>query len=282
MEIAQIWESPYGFRRDDGSIVFSYGLLLPQAGLAYSPVGRERLAARWGREAVAALAVELEAKGQAALDDFHTRHAGVPLTEAAVSEDNVRSLGIIEFSAALHKAADAQETVPEGFEGSMQGFLNRVKRPDRFVWMRRRGSDALVRVPRYDSLLERLALEYDALASHRPRLSRCRLCGRVFVPQRPARPEAQCRANLWLATDPPQLVERCFPAVVTAERAKEKKRRDQAYRRLLKRHGDPDHPEVKAAKRSLDDWLVANRPIRRGRQSRPEPGDLELVPELVP
>lgn len=249
--------------------VFSYGLLMADVRLVLDDAGRKRMAPRWGATPTEQLRSNL------AVDDV-VRPENQPWSVV-----NADMLGLASFVAALERAADEQERVPLGFEDQMRTFLDRVRRPDVFVWVWRRESDGWtrVRVARYESLLQRLAVEFDELVSARPRLSRCTLCGRVFVPLRPARPEQHCRANLWSLGYPPHHLERCAPLDDT-ERLRTKKRLAQRHRRTLERHRDPRHPEVVAALRALGNWERDNPPARRGRQERPMPGNLDQRPPI--
>jgi hypothetical protein len=262
-----IWDAPHSFARE-GSRVFSYGLLLPEADRVRIHDARERLASRWGKVEVEELARNLvpaaRGRGDTVTFDASTVNLLAP------------------FVRALKEAADATTRVPEGFADDLKRFLDLAARPDRFVWRWREGADGWIRVrtPRYDSLFERLAIEFDHLASLRPRLGRCTLCGRVFVPLRPGRPERHCRANLWLeAARPPRRLERCVPLDET-ERVRVKKRLDQRYRRALARTGDHRHPDVVAAKRALGEWSRKHPPAQRGKQPRPTPGLTPETPEM--
>lgn len=195
--------------------------------------------------------------------------------------------GLARFIDSLQQAADTRARVPDGFEDDMRRFLDEVRRPDTFGWMyrRRNGERQRVRVPRYDGnrLHLRLAIEFDQLVSLQPRLSRCVLCRRCFVPRRPARPEAHCCGNLWLLTDPPRQLERCV-AFDEAERLKTRQRLYGRVYRARQRHGQSrqgeKHPDVVKAKRELSEWLKANPPRRKGRQ--PEPTRPDLIPEPEP
>jgi hypothetical protein len=156
----------------------------------------------------------------------------------------------------------------------MRLFLDHVRRPDRFVWRWDRIAQRRIRTPRYDTLLERLAIEFDQLVTVRPRLARCKLCGRAFVPLKQSRPERYCRANLWLSAEPgrrvfpPTQLERCIP-LDESERLRTRKRLEQRHRRALARYG-PKHPAVAKAKRELGDFWKRNPPARTGRQPRPQ------------
>jgi hypothetical protein len=274
VEGVAIWDLPHTFRRLDDVHVFSYGLLLPElpVGLG-SERGKATLGARWGFEELFALISEIDRLEPVSTDEIGDLAAGPGIELGVTSVTSARYLGLGTFAADLHRAADSTERVPEGWEEQMRRLLDKVERPDRFVWRWRRDWTR-VRAPRYDSLLERLAIEYDQLVTRRPRLSRCVLCRRVFVPMRQSRPERHCRANLWLVADPPRRIQRCVP-LDERERGRVKKRLDQRYRRALARAGNHRDPDVIKAKRDLGEWEKANPPARRGRQPR-------RLPEVIP
>lgn len=254
METVPIWDTPHAFPWM-GRRVFSSGLLLPDIAIdpLDEPETRARLASRWGHLEVEQLSNEI-----APADAMGNR------TTSAL-------IRIREFGRELHKAADERGVVPLGWEGELKWFLELVKRPDVFAWNRRRGdAPGLVRVAECRTLLERLAVEYDHLVTRRPRLSRCKLCNRVFVPLRPSRPESHCRANLWSLSSPPTIVERCVPLDDEVERNRTEKRLHQRYRRALARNG-PRDADTRAALRAWSEWKRDNPRLReRGRQPRPE------------
>ena len=259
--------------------VFSYGLLLPEVELIFDADGRERLTSRWGRHEVEELHRYLQERDTTAA---LAADLGIDLRGTTAHDPTV--MGLTKFGYELHLAADAAEHVPGGREEeeNMRRFLDKVQRPDRFTWKWRpdSGQWARVRTPRYDDqLIWRLAIEYDHLVSRRPRLRRCKLCSRVFVPIRAGRAEVHCHADLWQETVPPRHLERCVP-LDESERNRVKKKLSQRYRRALERAGrDPKHPDVLVAQRALANWLQENEPVRRGRQPRPNPGVIHEHPE---
>jgi hypothetical protein len=279
-----IWDAPHDLERD-GVGVFSYGLLLPEVNRLSTVEGRAWLAARWGAHEVQQLAEDLAPDlTNQVREEAITRGIDsiVVMVDSDVTIQNPDSGGFTwPFAMELHRVAGARASVPLGWEEQLRRFLDDVARPDRFVWRWARigATWSRVRVPRYDRLKERLAIEFDHLVTRRPRLSRCALCHRVFVPLRPSRPETHCRANLWQATRPPIQIERCVPLDDT-ERKREWKRRDQRYRRALVRAGgDVRHPDVVAAKRALGDWVRDHPPARRGRQEHPTVGLISTKPD---
>ena len=283
LEEAPIWEAPHRFTADVGQArrpVFSYGLLLPEIRSLGEPHGRAYLASRWGDVEVDELAIRLHGFERSTRADILS-----PLVVRHREDlEGVTTLhpldrGLARFVARLQDAADERALVPEGFEDDMRRFLDAVKRPDTFGWMYRRGKGGRqrVRVPSYRTLYQRLGIEFDHLVSLQPRLSRCALCRRCFVPRRPSRPEAHCCANLWLLTTPPRQLERCVPFDET-ERLRTRQRLYGRLHRARARHGQNEkHPEVVKAKRELSEWLKANPPRVRGRQPEPSP---DLIPDL--
>lgn len=249
-----IWDAPHDFAHA-GHREFSYGLLLPDLHGLTDEEGRARLRSRWGE-------VEVEELDRIDLTDTRRHH-------------------LEPFLQAVTAAAAERSRVPDGWGGDLKLFLEDVQRRDLFLWRWQNvgGLWMRVRVPRYDRLFERLAIEYDQLLTRRPLLSVCTLCDRVFVPQRASRPERHCRANLWLVASPPRQLERCIPLDET-ERNREWKRLDQRYRRALARaDGKLSDRDVVAAKRALGEWIRANPPARRGRQEQPVVGPIPNEPK---
>ncbi len=128
-----------------------------------------------------------------------------------------------------------------------------------------------MRASSYDTLVQRLAVEFDYLVTRQPRLGRCGLCGRVFVPLRPSRPEVHCRANLWTWKGGAlSLVERCVPLDRETERNRKERRLRKRYERARERSGNAAR-ETKAALRAWSDFKRDNPTARdRGRQPRPK------------
>jgi hypothetical protein len=131
-------------------------------------------------------------------------------------------------------------------------------------------------VPTYRDLAERAAIELEHLHAFAPRLSRCRLCCRVFV-VRGKRPEAHCRQYVWLASPPRRFLERCVPPA-SDERERTRKRLHQRYRRALAKHGgDGRHPEVRNALGDYSEFVTSEPVSPRGRRPAPSPGFVAKV-----
>ena len=127
-------------------------------------------------------------------------------------------------------------------------------------------------VPTYRDLAERAALELEHLLTFAPRLSRCRLCNRVFVARSGKRPEVHCRQYLWLASPPRRFLERCVPPS-SEERKRKRKRLHQQYRRTLAKHGgDRRHPDVQQALKKYADDVRSEPSSPPGRRPVPRPG----------
>jgi hypothetical protein len=305
METLPAWNAPHAFGWE-GERVFSFGLLLPEIGLLASDAGRARLASRWGTIEVLELAGVIEGHREVlapeqwremtdrarerlvkaqedpelptypglevTFDELRARLEEAPTERPTVQVIHPLRQPLLAFSAALGEAADASETVPAGFERELKTVLDKVERLDRIAWAARivDGSAREVRTCRYNNLLERVAIEWDHLVTHRPRLSRCKLCKRVFVPIRTSRPEVHCRAHLWRVGIPPQHVESCVRIDDDTERRRMGKRLQKRYLRALERNG-PKHADTKATKAKYADWVRENPSQReRGRQPRPD------------
>ncbi len=129
-----------------------------------------------------------------------------------------------------------------------------------------------VRAAGYRDLAERAAIEVDHLVFLAPRLSRCRLCGRIFVVARTGEPESHCRQALWGRDHPHPMFERCVP-LVGAERERLRKSLHQKYRRALKRQGgDPKAPAVRKALKEYNAFMANHPAPPRGRRPDARPG----------
>jgi hypothetical protein len=268
-----VWEDPHSFawQSETGvERVFSYGLLLPEVDRLQNPIVRARLATRWGVVEVD----ELLGKLVPPLPPSAELAALEELQPGMVVRDVSTITRLAPFCEAIRAAAAERSTVPSGWADEMKSLVERVGRVDRFKWRWRMLGDGRgqvrVRAAHYKDLLERIALEFDHLLTHQPRLAVCKLCGRVFVPMRPSRPEVHCRANVWRRGAPPQLLERCLPLDRDLERIRGEKRLHQAYRRALKAHGE-SASKTKAAKKAWRDWQYTHpAPRERGRPPTPE------------
>jgi hypothetical protein len=140
--------------------------------------------------------------------------------------------------------------------------------------LKRRRDDRRVWGWRFASLDQRVALELFELFALRPRLDRCYLCGRVFVPRGRKR---SCRAHLWAQGQHGEALEYC-----TGERVGERAARseeDIEYDRLqkqasrMRKHPWGD-PRRQRAEQELAAWREANPRKKRGPPPRPEPPDI--------
>jgi hypothetical protein len=130
----------------------------------------------------------------------------------------------------------------------------------------------------FQNLAERVALELFELFDSRPRLQRCRLCNRIFVPRTTA--DTKCRADLWelgqttaLELCNPQYPVDAYYARILAERhGRERKSRHQQMRRELKRFGEGS-PRAERAKAKYEDWI-----LEHGKQRGPAP---RPMPDLI-
>ena len=269
VEPIPVWDDPHSFGWL-GQRVFSYGLLLPELHRLRDDEERPRLFARWGEVQIEELRSQLLPQ----------------LTDGVTDLTVVSRLG--RFRTEIEKAAAAGASVPDGWADELRWFLDHVQRPDQFVWRWRIGNTTSIRVraSHYATLLQRLAIEFDHLVTRQPRLSQCKLCGRVFVPLRPSRPEVHCHANLWRPgrSGPPTLVERCVSLDDETERNRTEKKLYQRYRRAVARSGK-SAAESKRALREVSDFKRTHPPVReRGRQPTPEvtyepdpPGNTESI-----
>ena len=174
----------------------------------------------------------------------------------------------------LREAADTGERFgPPGLTDLVRRFYETLEVPRgiRTVYDTSSGEERWV--PTYRDLAERAAIELDDLLSSAPRLSRCRLCGRVFV-VRGKRAEAHCRQYLWLAWPPRSFLERCLPPSPD-ERERTRKRLHQRYRRALAKHGDGRHADVRDALDRCSRFVRSEPSSPRGRRPVPRPGFVE-------
>jgi hypothetical protein len=170
----------------------------------------------------------------------------------------------------LERAAGGGQRVPAALQADLLAFANAVAPPVR--WRRLRLADGRPAFahdpaggPVRSVLLDRAAIEAAQLAEQRPRLVRCRLCGRVFVPRRQSRPEAHCHAGVWLHRPPHTHLEFCLPLAAGEERDRSRRRLQKRVERTLVRHGgDRKHPEVRRAVDELNRF-AAEHPAARGR-----------------
>lgn len=179
------------------------------------------------------------------------------------------------FHAELNRAANQQDRIETaGFGSLAERLYNEIPVSRRVRWVYERDGRAL-RAPGYEGLAERAALEVDHLLAKRPRLSRCRLCQRIFVPARVSRPEIHCPQHLWLERPPHTHLERCLPPI-GPERERIRRTLSQRYRRALAKHeGDSKHPDVRQAFAIYTKWLRENPAAPRGK--RPS-----STPQLLP
>jgi hypothetical protein len=134
----------------------------------------------------------------------------------------------------------------------------------------------------YERLLERVASELQWLYADRPKLRRCVLCDAVFVT---TTKRANCTWTLWNAHTNEE-IQRCAPPetfTAFAQRGSElehqrtRKRLNETLRRArLAAGGDEDHPLVKEARATRDNYMDKHR-RPRGPASRIESGWPNLV-----
>jgi hypothetical protein len=171
----------------------------------------------------------------------------------------------------LHEAADVRERYkPAGLGDLVRSFYETLEVPHglRAVYDSE-GREQWVMT--YRDLAERAALELEHLPRFAPRLSRCRLCGRVFVVLG-KRPEVHCRQYLWMASPPRRFIERCVPPSPD-EYERTRKRLHQRYRRALAAHdGNRRHPDVTDALKRYQAFVTSEPRSPRGRRPTPEPG----------
>jgi hypothetical protein len=129
-------------------------------------------------------------------------------------------------------------------------------------------------------LAERAVIELDHLLSFAPRMSSCRLCGRVFV-VRGKRAGACCRQYLWLASPPRRFIERC--ATVSRRVRTDSQAASSALRRALAKHDrDAGHPDVRDALATYSASVTSEPSSPHGRRPVPRPAFVtngQRVPE---
>jgi hypothetical protein len=114
-----------------------------------------------------------------------------------------------------------------------------------------------------DNLAQRVAVELVHLFDNQPRLRRCLLCNRIFVPR--STTDSRCQANLWTHPTlppiefciPPQAVEAHNDAVEAGQHKRERKRRHQKMRRDIERFGKGT-PRANQARAEYDAWIHRN------------------------
>jgi hypothetical protein len=130
----------------------------------------------------------------------------------------------------------------------------------------------------FQNLAERISVELFEIFATRPRLHRCRLCGRIFVPR--TRTDSRCRAYLW-APGNQSALDFCIPQhevdahnadVLAGQHERERKRLHQQMRRRIKRYGEGSE-QANSAIADYQTWITAHGK-QRGPAPRPMPGIL--------
>jgi hypothetical protein len=133
--------------------------------------------------------------------------------------------------------------------------LFRRDRPDRVLWGFR-----------FRDLAERVAVELFDLYSRRPRVRRCKLCNRVFVPSGDEQGRQFCRLRLW-ALPRYTIREYCVPmeqvdahnaAVLASEHRRRRKNLWQKWRREEQRIGADSAP-AKRAREAYESYMAEHR-----------------------
>lgn len=209
------------------------------------------------------------------------RRAGAAELVSAVQLRGARRPAFAGLDASIGDLASARQRVPAGYAEAARGLLDEV--PVRLQLVRIGEAFAF----RSDDLLERVVLEFQALAVARPTLRLCRLCRRPFVP--PRRGESYCGSNLWRRSDQ-RLIARCVPAQQLAELEHAERERESDYRRQqktahrrmrreVKRFGE-DHLRADRAREKYEAWKRENPNPAPRSPGRPREASEPIPPTL--
>ncbi len=202
------------------------------------------------------------------VSDF--QHLVAEIEAAADERRQPRALtGLDDTSEALlGLLEDYYGRLPNALGLELQPLFRRDK-PDRLLWGLR-----------FRDLAERVAVELFDVYSLRPRLRRCRLCNRVFVPSSDAQGRQFCRLRLWAL--PSYVIRRyCVPveqvdahnaAVLASEHRRRRKNLWQKWRRDEQRFGAGSTP-AERAREAYESYMAEHE-----RQRGPE-ASLEIPPD---
>jgi hypothetical protein len=306
-QLLPIWAQPHSFFLHGGRVsVFTFGLAMPAIRSLGSAAGAAEFGERFGYEWLATLADAFTAGDEKSqLNQYLEQQYGILgpvrvkdrfLTEAPrtrmvpddvlqvfateegarIGEWAVNAFGGLDRN--LYDSAKRRARVPTGYEHQAEYFFETVEQRQGQPFRRR-----LVSVHRvdggaawgdgYQTILERLALEFQDLAIRRPQLRLCRRCGRLYVPFRRTDPP-YCWGRLWSGG---RFVRDCLagreaPPERLADdrerwRRQYKKRKARVYRR--RDHYGAQHALTIKAERELEDWKDENPPPERRRRGRP-------------
>lgn len=305
-----VWAQPHRFwqlpEQQLARHVFTFGLVMPDLRLLRAAEGVRMFGERWGYEWLPELSagvhqelrLPVERSGlELFLRDAHglatsttlnripADPAGPPsdtlLAEfadshgALISEWSLNAFNMMEVR--INSWARTRERVERGHEHAAVRRLKLTAMPRRLVVVhtiegRQRWA------AEYTTLYQRVALELEDLAVRRPRLQRCPLCQRAFVPIR--KHQNVCATSIW-DQGSRKLVARCVPDMSqqTVEQAasvihaRERKAHWARMNRVHRKYGH-GHERTKQAELKWAAWQKANPPPRpRGRPPAPTPLD---------
>jgi hypothetical protein len=307
-----VWARPHSFwqlrQGDWPRPVFTFGLAMIELHLLRAPNGVRHVGERWGYEWLPELshAVQREVQRplppsalEAFLRDKHGFESATVMNMTSMSETAKEAgLPTEEMLAgfAEHDGRLIQRWAMNAFNGletKLPGWARtreRVESGYQDAALRRLANTAMPRelvavhtiegkqrwAARYASLYQRVALELEDLATRRPRMQRCPLCQRPYIPIRPG--QRVCATSIW-DTNSRRSVARCLenPDVETVTDAeseihtRQRKANWARMNRTRARYGHSD-PRTQRALQDWQQWQTENPPPRpRGRPSSATP-----------
>lgn len=262
----------------DAIVELAYRGIQAPSGLSWAEVRRQQEAGRQldrpRPDSPAELLANPEALDRIGVFVSEFRHLVDELAVAADESRQPRALtGLDQTSGKLLELLDVYYGRPAG--GLDLQPLFRRDRPDRLLWGFR-----------FRDLAERVAVELFDVYDRRPRLRRCKLCNRVFVPASGDEQRRQfCRLRLW-ALPSYVIHEYCVPrervdahnaAVLASEHRRRRKNLWQKWRREEQRRGTGSAP-AKRAREAYESYMAEH-----GRPRGPDPSyEIPATRLLVP